>query len=77
MGIEMFTEGYVVVVNKHYPATLRHIVAIKIPRSRDEFIAWYYSEYHKLDGDEFVYCPTRSDMESYIETFEEWLASRR
>ena len=72
MGAEMFTEGYVVVVNKHYPATLRHIVEIKVSRSRDEFIAWYYGEYHKLDGDEFVYCPTRADMENYIKTFKEW-----
>ena len=77
MKPEMFTEGYVVVVNKHYPPTLRHIVTIKVPRSRDKFAAWYYGEYHKLDGDEFIYFPTRSDMESYIETFEEWLKNRR
>lgn len=61
-------QGYVVVINKNDDITpLRHIVTVHHPYNKDEFTAWYYSEYCELDGDEFIYCHTRQDRDNYLE----------
>ena len=64
--------GYVVVINKKDDITpLRHIVTTHHPYVQEEFMAWYYSQYCKLDGDEFIYCPTRKERDTYLEQLNE------
>lgn len=53
----------VVVVNyKCYISPVRHVVEVKNPYDEDDFKKWYYEEYHELDGDEFIYCPSHAEM---------------
>lgn len=63
----MVTIGYVVVFNKNSSIPLRHIITTAGPYSEAEFKEWYYSEYHELEGDEFIYCTTREIMEKTVE----------
>ena len=60
--------GYVLIINKKDDITpLRHIVTIHQSYNEEEFASWYYSQYCKLDGDEFIYCPTRKDRDDFLE----------
>ena len=54
--------AYVVILNHAGPISLRHIVDTQAPYNEEEFARWYYAEYQRLDGDEFVFCPTRDAM---------------
>lgn len=59
--------GYVIVINRNDDIVpLRHIVTIYEPYDEGDFKEWYYSEYTELDGDEFVYCPTREDRNNFV-----------
>ena len=58
--------GYVVVLNRKSPIPLRHIVSISGPYVREEFENWYYTEYHKLDGDDFVFCENSQQMQKCV-----------
>ena len=65
-------QGYVIVTNKKDDVTpLRHIVTIHNPYNKEEFMGWYYSQYWELDGDEFIYCPTRKERDIYLEQLNE------
>ena len=62
-----FDDGrrYVIVVNRDdILSPIRHVVEIEdgVPYFQDEFSAWYYDKYHKLDGDDFVYCLSTKEM---------------
>ena len=59
-------KSYVVVVNKKGSIPLRHIITIHTPYTTDDFKKWYYDQYCELDGDEFVHCPTRKELDAYI-----------
>ena len=59
---------YVVVLNRETPGpALRHIVRTEKPYDKESFQGWYYNWYFKLDGDEFIYCPTRKDVDDALE----------
>lgn len=48
---------------------LRHIVTVSQSRSefsKNEFKDWYYGEYNKVSGDQFVYCDTQEQMDSLL-----------
>lgn len=61
-------QGYIIVINKKDDITpLRHIVTIYQTYNKEEFMDWYYSQYWKLDGDEFIYCPTHKDRDTCLE----------
>lgn len=62
-------ESYVVVVNRNGLVPIRHIVAVE-DYDRDKFIKSYYASYHKLEGDEFVFCPTREDRDRVVRELE-------
>ena len=60
---------YVIVINRNAKIShIRHIVSISLPYNENEFKQWYYDTYHKLDGDEFVFCASRDERDRYIET---------
>lgn len=62
-------ERYVIVYNRNGPIPLRHVVTLKdgSPYSEDEFKEWYYSIYHQLEGDEFLYCADRKERDEALE----------
>ena len=62
----------VVVLNHNADIKLRHIVTVKEPYNVDEFKAWYYENYRELEGDEFVYCPTKAVETACIKKHEPW-----
>lgn len=65
-------QTYVVVVNyKGHFTPVRHIVEIKEPYNEADFKKWYYEEYHQLDGDEFIFCPSHSHMFACVKAAEE------
>jgi hypothetical protein len=54
---------------------IRHIVRIEdsVPYFNDEFQAWYYDKYRKLEGDEFAYClSTKAMKEKEAEIIKEY-----
>lgn len=61
--------SFVVVVNKEGLAHVRHVVEVE-DYDRDEFIEWYYGIFHKLDGDEFIFCPTCKERDELIRELE-------
>lgn len=67
---------YVIVVNREgILSPIRHIVELEsgVPYFQDEFSAWYYDRYHKLNGDEFVYCLSSKEMrEKEAQIKKEW-----
>lgn len=58
---------YVVVLNFNGPVPLRHIIDTKVPYNQNNFQSWYYGQYHKLNGDEFVFCASQEDMLNCVE----------
>lgn len=56
---------YVIVVNRLGLTPIRHVVTLEtgVPYYTDEFQAWYYDNYRKLEGDEFVYCLSTKSMQ--------------
>lgn len=65
-------ESYVIVINKNSFVPVRHIVTIHEPYNQDNFAKYYYERYYKLDGDEFIYCPTRQNRDDYIRELEKY-----
>lgn len=64
-------KAYVVVVNNNgLGPGVRHIVETKKPYDPEKFQHWYYEQYHKLDGDEFVYCPDHAHMFAFVKAVE-------
>lgn len=61
----------VVVYNKNdVIIPLRHIVSVDEPYNEASFKGWYYENYHKLDGDEFVFCATRQERVEIVKLLE-------
>lgn len=62
-------ERCVIVYNRSGPIPLRHVVTLKdgSPYCEDEFKEWYYSTYHELEGDEFLYCASRKERDEALE----------
>lgn len=58
----------VVVFNKNAIIPVRHIVSTNEPYNEDAFKAWYYDNYHELEGDSFAYCATRQERDKLIES---------
>lgn len=55
---------YVIVYNKsNFGPTIRHIITNTMDWTLNDFVEWYYTEYTKLDGDEFVVCETRDERD--------------
>ena len=51
---------------------LRHIILLTNNSGKDgydeeEFKAWYYSQFSRLDNDQFVYCESRSERDTLCE----------
>lgn len=67
----MEDKEYVVIINRTGPIPLRHIVTISAPYNEDSFAAWYYEHYHKLEGDEFIHCTSRREMETFVAQLQE------
>lgn len=66
---------YVLVVNRSGITPIRHVVTLEtgVPYYTDEFQAWYYDNYRKLEGDEFIYClSTKSMQEEKAKIEKEW-----
>lgn len=66
---------YVLVVNRLGLTPIRHVVTLEtgVPYYTDEFQAWYYDNYRKLEGDEFIYClSTKSMQETKARIENEW-----
>ena len=63
-------ESYVIVVNRSGPIPLRHIVSITTPWDKDSFTAWYYSQYHKLAGDDFIFCADREERDRGLQSLD-------
>lgn len=63
-------DSCVVVINRNYPVPLRHVVAVDGPYRQSDFVKSYYSQYHNLDGDDFVYCATRKIRDDFLNTLE-------
>ena len=59
--------GYVVVTNPNELVPLRHVIQLHEPYKKDEFTEWYYSQFAKLDGDEFTHCPTRLERDVLLD----------
>ena len=57
----------VVVFNKNSIIPLRHIVTINEPYDEATFKSWYYNNYHKIDGDEFIYFYTSNERNTFVE----------
>lgn len=67
---------YVIVVNRSgILSPIRHIVGLQegVPYFTDEFQPWYYDQYRKLEGDEFIYCLSTKEMqEKKTQIEKEW-----
>lgn len=63
---------YVIVINRTGPIPLRHIVELTDQKPYDEenFKKWYYDQYCKLNGDEFVHCKTRKERDDFLKTIQ-------
>lgn len=61
---------YVVVINRSGTIPLRHIVTIYNDYDSEEFQKWYYGQYFKFSDDEFIYCPTKSDLDNWLKEYE-------
>lgn len=45
---------------------LRHIVTLQSTYDEAEFKQWYYTQYHELDDDQFVYCESREERDALL-----------
>ena len=57
----------VIVINRKSGIPVRHIITISEPYDETAVRNWYYDNYHKLDGDEFIYCETSKARNEFIE----------
>lgn len=61
-------KSYVIVINEDgIISPVRHVVTIHESFDEDDFKKWYYSEYRELEGDKFIYCPTRADRDAFLD----------
>lgn len=62
----LFDDGrkYVIVFNmQSLISPIRHIVELhENAYDKESFAAWYYENYRKLDGDDFLYCTSSKEM---------------
>lgn len=69
-------KNYVVVINRNGPIPLRHIVENKGESDPAAFRDWYYSNYHTLEGDEFIFIPSSRELKQWLDQYEkEWFKS--
>lgn len=49
---------------------VRHIITVNEPYDEATVKSWYYDNYHKRDGDKFIYCATSKERREIIEKLE-------
>lgn len=64
---------FVVVINTKCIPLVRHVIEIKEEHDLnvEEFKAWYYDIYHKLDNDRFMFCDSEKEMREIVEKAKE------
>ena len=60
-------QKYVIIINNNNPVPLRHVIEMTTHMNEEEFKDWYYNMYHRLDGDEFIYCDSHKNMINFLE----------